>query len=341
MTKIKSRPWAGTAYVNRDGDSASIPLPSDKSVPVWFAEAVTEVNEDRADDLRNRSMATFALDYARHGIAVFPLTDEKRPFFAKTTECRASNCTGCHRFGHGCNDASTDLDRVRSMWQLAGAEAPIAGRLPGELVVLDVDPRNGGEAWLSAQPPLAPTLTVISGRNDGGRHLYYTAPTVWLSPRPLQNAGVDLKTSRGYVVLPPSRHGVTGMPYRFDFTVPLPQPLPGWLVELLAVEDVGRADGQLRHTAAGAATVSAWAGRASDGQVLRGLTRVVRRSEPGNRNSALYWASCQAAGHIARGVLVPDRAWAALLEAAARVGLSRAEAQATIRSAFAQIARSA
>lgn len=47
MTEKNSRPWQRAANVNRDGDNASLAVPSDKSVAVWFAEAVAEVNQDR------------------------------------------------------------------------------------------------------------------------------------------------------------------------------------------------------------------------------------------------------------------------------------------------------
>ncbi len=120
------------------------------------------------------------------------------------------------------------------MWRLAGSRAGIGGRVSAHLVVIDLDPRNGANRWVAAQSPLTPTLSVWSGRGDGGRHLYYRTPSVPISAAPLVGTGVDLKTSSGYVVMPPSVHGETGWPYRWDETVEDPQPMPGWLVELLS-----------------------------------------------------------------------------------------------------------
>lgn len=51
----------------------------------------------------------------------------------------------------------------------------IGAPVPEALLVIDVDPRNGGKlAELQLLTGRLPTtLTVWSGRNDGGRHLYF------------------------------------------------------------------------------------------------------------------------------------------------------------------------
>ena len=81
--------------------------------------------------------------------------------------------------------------------------------------------------------PLPETLTTISGRGDGGRHLFYRRPPGKLSAKRL-GPGIDLKTSSGYVVLAPSLHPDTGRPYtRIDRPVVAP---PAWLCALLLPE---------------------------------------------------------------------------------------------------------
>ncbi len=75
------------------------------------------------------------------------------------------------------------------------------------LVVLDIDPRNGGDAGLAALEAEAQALpqTVTSVTGGGGRHLYFAHPTHLVPSRPLAD-GVDLKAEGGLVVAPPSRH---------------------------------------------------------------------------------------------------------------------------------------
>ncbi|HXQ42246.1 MAG TPA: bifunctional DNA primase/polymerase, partial [Candidatus Udaeobacter sp.] len=83
----------------------------------------------------------------------------------------------------------------------------VTGAVSG-LVVLDVDPRHGGEASLrqleEAYGRLAETIEAETG--GGGRHLYLQMP-----PRLLRNkaglaAGVDVRADGGIVVAPPSVH---------------------------------------------------------------------------------------------------------------------------------------
>jgi P4 family phage/plasmid primase-like protien len=102
------------------------------------------------------------------------------------------------------------------------------------LAVLDIDPRNGGDAslekllnehgrqWLSS-------IQVCTG--GGGWHYYYAMPDEAQAPAILA-PGIDLKRGNGYVLAPPSIHP-NGTPYTFsggglldgelDFAPPLPE----------------------------------------------------------------------------------------------------------------------
>lgn len=167
-------------------------------------------------------MTTTMLDHAlaggTAGFEVFPLNG-KVPAIAG---------------GRGCLDATTDLDVIRKMW--AGRpNANIGIRIPVGQLVVDIDPRHEGDQGLRllevVHGPLPPTRTVLSGRGDGGRHLYFLSPDGPLTSRELP-AGIDLKTRGGYVVAPPSLHPDTGQPYQW-VDVREPVALPDWFADLI------------------------------------------------------------------------------------------------------------
>jgi hypothetical protein len=174
------------------------------------------------NDTQN-DIGAVAVEYARHHWPVFPLAG-KIPAIAG---------------GRGVLDATTDVDAITAWWTGPYKNANIGGRILPALVVIDVDPRHGGDqsiAALEKQNGLLPeTLTTISGRGDGGSHRFYRRPPGKLSAKRL-GPGIDLKTSTGYVVLAPSIHPDTGNPYRrIDRPVVAP---PAWLIELLRPERV-------------------------------------------------------------------------------------------------------
>lgn len=102
----------------------------------------------------------------------------------------------------------------------------------GDLVVLDMDPRNGGEASLAklqrAVGPL-PEATVQTG--GGGQHWYFETSTPIPSGKLLP--GLDIKGEGGQVVAPPSIHPETGKPYEF-VNGASPLPLPEGLHDFIA-----------------------------------------------------------------------------------------------------------
>ena len=170
----------------------------------------------RAHDVR---MLRAAVRYACAGLHVFPLkSGGKYP----------------HRGSCGELDASDDPAWVESLWRaLPGSNIGLALRYHPGLMVLDIDDRSGGNAWLARRPPLPDTVRVLTPSGDSAHH--------WLSPsldiatigaRGLadDDARVDLKgLPHGYVLLPPSR--VDGREYLWsrsprDVTV---APCPEWL----------------------------------------------------------------------------------------------------------------
>lgn len=100
--------------------------------------------------------------------------------------------------------------------------------------VLDVDPRNGGDASLAGLEeefgPLPATYRVRTG--SGGWHLYFALDglTIRNDNDGKLRVGLDVKGEGGYVVAPPSVSGVG--PYTVE-DARKPVPAPGWLVQLL------------------------------------------------------------------------------------------------------------
>ncbi len=211
------------------------------------------------------------------------------------------------RTPHGHLDATRD-PRIIDAWWIRWAIAMIGAPVPEALLVLDIDPRNGGslETLEALTGPLPATLTTWSGRNDGGRHLYFRRPMALLTGA-LLPAGIDLKIN-GYCILPPSLHPATGQPYRWEKHDPAL--VPSRLRELLRPLPVR----------------PQMTGR----RIPRGscLVHFVERLEPGHRNSGLFWAACRAAEDGVLGQIEAE-----LVLAAVSTGLHESEARRTVASA--------
>ncbi|MFT4029655.1 MAG: bifunctional DNA primase/polymerase [Protaetiibacter sp.] len=235
-----------------------------------------------------------ALELARKGWAVLPLRG-KVPVTV-----------------HGVKDASRDLAQVAAWWP-SGASWNVGARVPSSLVVLDVDPQNGGSLIAlehTAGVRLPATLTVHSGRGTGGQHRYYMHPGGPVSSTRLP-AGIDVKTDRGYCVMPPSVHPATGRPYRWEQREPVA--LPYEVVALLRPPTP--------------AALPSRSGAALPERALH-LAHYVEQLGEGNRNAGLFWAACRALEE-GQGQGVLD-----LLEGAAiAAGLDEREAARTVASA--------
>lgn len=233
-------------------------------------------------------MLKAALDLAENGWAVLPL-DGKRPITP-----------------HGHLDATTDPRTIRRMW--ANGDWNIGCPVPESLLVFDVDPRNGGSLEALEQRAgveLPPTLEVISGRRDGGRHLYFKRPF----RQPYRGgipAGIDLKTN-GYMVMPPSVHPDTGKPYEWVYREAAR--LPRQVVALM----LPRTRLTRRNP------------RATDPVALAAFVRTL---QPGEKHDGLFWAASRAheAGADQRGF---DR----LIDAAEDIGMDPREARRVVESA--------
>jgi hypothetical protein len=161
-----------------------------------------------------------ALQYAQAGLSIVPLrTGEKRPLvhWGEFQRRRPS---------------ATELERWGAAWPDAGI-AIVCGRV-SSLVVLDEDPRHGGDESLARYPlPVGPI--VISG--GGGRHFYFAVNGETVPKVAALLPGVDLLGEGSLATAPPSIHP-NGHVYRWApghafGEVPLPA-VPSWLRGLLS-----------------------------------------------------------------------------------------------------------
>lgn len=186
----------------------------------------------------------YALAYAKRGWPVFPL---HTPTKSGACSCgRPCGNPGKHpRIRGGFKKATTDLDQIRAWWsQWPDANIGIATGERSGLLVVDVDPKNGGAGkWtqLTVEHDLPP-LTVTVDTGSGGWHLYYQRPANHPRLRSKANAikpGIDTRCDGGYVVAPPSAH-VSGTHYTFrqgaDPADTDLQPCPDWLFKQLYPE---------------------------------------------------------------------------------------------------------
>jgi hypothetical protein len=120
----------------------------------------------------------------------------------------------------------------------------VTGAVSG-LVVLDIDPKHGGDEALAAlahrHGPPGPTVEAVTG--GGGRHFYFAAPGGGIRNRAGLAQGIDLRGDGGYIVAPPSIHP-SGQPYRWiegrsPFEFPL-APLPRWVLRMSGAGGSGR-----------------------------------------------------------------------------------------------------
>lgn len=120
------------------------------------------------------------------------------------------------------NTATTDPEVIRS-WRCSAFGILTGSR--SKLVVIDVDPRNGGLETLASLPQLPETLT--HSTISSGFHLIYQydGPSLRTGKNRLGD-GVDVKAEGGYIVGPPS----SGYAIRRDMA---PAMLPEEIAELI------------------------------------------------------------------------------------------------------------
>jgi len=255
-------------------------------------------------------MFAHAMAYAEAGVRVFPcVPGEKRPLTPR-----------------GYLDATADPYRIRVWWR-ADPRANIASPTgaPG-FDALDVDVRPDGDGWTAVrrlhEVGLLEGWVRAVNTPSGGMHLHY--PGTEQRNASLRGVHVDFRGLGGYVLLPPS--SIVTPSYSGSYTLLEGRPGPGRQLDWAAVMQVlappaPRPNPLLRTPPRGLDTVAF-------------LAAHVARQVEGNRDNALFWATCRA---VEAGATDLER----LVEAAIKIGLPERQARRTVRSAQDTIARGA
>lgn len=283
-----------------------------------------------------------AVRYAEHGWPVFMLGRSKRPV-ANCPDCtnadqrhdpEACQCLTCHGF----YAATSDPLRVAGIVAaVPGGQLALRTGAASGLVVLDVDPRNGGTTTLNGliRDGLAPaTAYVVTG--SGGLHLYYLHPghpVACSQGKPGQGLGpgIDVKADGGYVVLPPSVHPRTGRPYRWA---------PGRTVQEMPPALVQRCTRPAPAIAPPAArphpltSTRRGGGISHPDRLLAAHLDAVARAPEGARRTTLYGAARGVARMVAADAIDQADAIAALTDAGRTAQQTDRDIRAAIRGAF-------
>lgn len=277
------------------------------------------------------SLLSAALDLAEKGIPVFLLGRTKRPV-ANCPACPADDGShdrvGCgHLTCHGFYAATTDPARIRAMHAaVPGGLLAIRTGAPSDLVVIDIDPRNGGRLLPELMPP---TRCVLTGSD--GWHLYYQHPGGPLAKNldHREHPGIDVKADGGYVVAPPSIHPSTRRPYRQVGDRPVIEMSPPLIAACRPAEPPPAPS---RPTAP---TPTTHGGLISNPAVLLAAhLRAVDRAPTGRRRVTLYGAARGVARMVAAGVITPQDAYAALYDAGVRAEQSHYNITTAITGGF-------
>ncbi len=172
-----------------------------------------------------------AVWYARRGLRVHPLRPGSKLPLLEGWQTRAT----------------TDATTVATWWgRWRGAGVGIATGITSGVIVVDVDPRHGGDDALHnlerAYGELPATWRCLTA--GGGLHVYLRHPGAIIGNRAGLWPGIDLRADGGYVVAPPTQ--LQGdRRYRWELGAgPRELPLgsvPTWLLERLWS---GRTDGE-------------------------------------------------------------------------------------------------
>jgi hypothetical protein len=197
-----------------------------------------------------------ALAFARHRHSVFPVNwpvDHGGKLICSCGgDSRGRPCgknAAKHPYGklapRSLLSATTDTGIIKAWFGMQALSANL-GVTTDRLVVVDIDPRHGGDesfdALIRDHGDVPPTWRALTG--GGGEHVMFAPPdgveiknvVAELMDNPPLGRGVDVRARGGYIIAPPSRHmsgrkyewSVDGHPQDVELA-----PAPGWLIEKL------------------------------------------------------------------------------------------------------------
>ena len=183
------------------------------------------------DGAKTSPVLQAALDYLARGWSVVPLRPrEKRPLIRwEVLQSTRPSVAEIAEWYRRWPDANVGI---------------VTGEI-SNLIVLDIDPKHGGDTTLERLGQrfgeLPPTVEARTG--GGGRHLYFAHPGGFIRNRVGLAQGIDLRGDGGYIVAPPSVHP-SGERYVWSRGLSPAQtelaPLPRWLISPSAEWRVGR-----------------------------------------------------------------------------------------------------
>ncbi len=246
-------------------------------------------------------LLTAALAYAARGWFVFPV---HAPGRATLCDCGDAACSAPAKHPwtrNGLTDASGNEEQIRAWWRKWPRANIGVACGPSGLVVLDVDPRHGGDLALRAlieqfglapgQRMLTPAMmallaTQTSETGGGGEHYVYRMP----DGATIRNAtdlaglrGLDVRAGGGYFIAPPSLH-LSGAHYQWREGTTEPAHLPDWLAQLLRRRISKPTQQPVRMFPTPRSvreTGEYW------------LERALHLAHEGNRNDRGFWLACQ------------------------------------------------
>ncbi|RMF85049.1 MAG: DUF3987 domain-containing protein [Planctomycetota bacterium] len=260
--------------------------------------------EERGPPLSDLKRA--ALWYAAHRWPVVALHS--------VVEGRCSCCKpGCGNAGkhprtrHGLKDARIDDADIDHWWnRWPDANIGVKTGVTTGIVVIDVDPRHGGDESLAElvreYGDLPSTVEALTG--GGGRHLVFKHPGGTVRNRSNLRPGIDVRGDGGYIVAPPSNH-MSGGQYRWrEGHGPhemQPAEMPAWLLALVCRRIVEGVSGETTPAGERAANHDSAArpGPVADNRVTRALAamRGLRVDDHKDGSRRLFAAASIAVRH--------------------------------------------
>jgi len=202
-----------------------------------------------------------AARYAQASIPVFPVTYPLSRGEKRCCSCgRGDQCDAPAkhpRLTEWREHATTHKAWIDFWWmpgtRYARSNIGLVSGAASRIVVLDIDPRHGGDESLTGLEtqygPLPPTWRFMTG---GGQHILFAHPDGYIkSVAGALGPGLDIKADGGYIIAPPSLH-ISGRRYTISLdhrpeNVELAPP-PDWLMGKLGAKSersaaaIGRAD---------------------------------------------------------------------------------------------------